>query len=269
MRVKGLIDTGAIIALLDRDDRWHRACQDAFGEFLLPLATSAAVLAEVFHLVGDNPYEVEAAWTFLRSGAVTVLPIQDADVPMLHALMKKYADRPMDFADATLVHLAHREGCNPFSPSISMISRPPASTGANACGFSPLVRCGGSWVVKQNRRSKDPGKTMSTHARTRLRRARSNFPRDAIAGIPLCHFQVVADLKIQPKSRRGAEIASKTERGIGGNASAFTDNVIDARRWHSQRGGERVSRQPQGHHELFTKNLTRMNWPHCIHVVPA
>ncbi len=110
MRVKGLIDTGAIIALLDRDDRWHRTCQDAFDEYLLPLATSAAVLAEVFHLVGDNPYEVEAAWAFLRSGAVTVLPIQDADVPMLHALMKKYSDRPMDFADATLVHLAHREG---------------------------------------------------------------------------------------------------------------------------------------------------------------
>jgi predicted nucleic acid-binding protein len=27
----------------------------------------------------------------------------------LEALMRKYADRPMDFADATLVHLARRE----------------------------------------------------------------------------------------------------------------------------------------------------------------
>lgn len=109
MRVKGLIDTGAIIALLDRDDRWHRACRDAFAEFFLPLVTSAAILAEVFHLVGDNRHEVEAAWTFIRSGAVTVLPIRDADLPMLYALMNKYHDRPMDFADATLVHLAHRE----------------------------------------------------------------------------------------------------------------------------------------------------------------
>jgi predicted nucleic acid-binding protein len=30
-------------------------------------------------------------------------------LPFLHALMSRYADRPMDFADATLVHLAQRE----------------------------------------------------------------------------------------------------------------------------------------------------------------
>lgn len=47
--------------------------------------------------------------SLIRAGAVTVLPIDDADVPELEALMHKYADRPMDFADATLVHLAERE----------------------------------------------------------------------------------------------------------------------------------------------------------------
>jgi len=109
MRAKGLIDTGAMIALLDRNDHWHRACVEAFAEFFLPLVTSAAVLAELFHLVGDNRREVEAAWTFLRSGAVAVLPIDDADMPILHTLMNKYHDRPMDFADATLVQLAQRE----------------------------------------------------------------------------------------------------------------------------------------------------------------
>ncbi len=31
------------------------------------------------------------------------------DLPDLDALMRKYRDRPMDVADATLVHLAHRE----------------------------------------------------------------------------------------------------------------------------------------------------------------
>ena len=109
MRVKGLIDTGAIIALLDRNDRWHHPCVDAFTLFSLPVVTSAAVLTELFHLVGDNPHEVDAAWVFLRSGAVSILPIDDADMPALQSLMKRYQDRPMDFADATLVHLAQRE----------------------------------------------------------------------------------------------------------------------------------------------------------------
>ncbi len=31
MRVSALIDTGAILALLDRRDRWHQLCVDAFG----------------------------------------------------------------------------------------------------------------------------------------------------------------------------------------------------------------------------------------------
>jgi len=53
-----LIDTGAILALLDRDDRWHGACVDAFAGLHLPLLTSEAVLTELFHLVGDSRREV-------------------------------------------------------------------------------------------------------------------------------------------------------------------------------------------------------------------
>lgn len=109
VRPSGLIDTGAILALLDRDDRWHERCRRAFASLRLPLATSVAVLAELFHLVGDQPRDVSVAWSFLRSGAVAVLPIDDADLPAVEHLMKRYADHPMDFADATLVHLAHRE----------------------------------------------------------------------------------------------------------------------------------------------------------------
>ena len=109
MRPSGLIDTSAILALLDRDDRWHERCRAAYASLRVPLATSAAVLTEVFHLCGDQPREVDAVWGFVRSGAVCVLPIDDSDLPALEFLMQRYADHPMDFADATLVHLANRE----------------------------------------------------------------------------------------------------------------------------------------------------------------
>ena len=36
--------------------------------------------------------------------------IANRELPALDALMARYADRPMDFADATLVHVAEREG---------------------------------------------------------------------------------------------------------------------------------------------------------------
>jgi predicted nucleic acid-binding protein len=74
----------------------------------IPLATSAAVVAEAFYLL--EAHEVERAWRFLTSGIVTLLPIDDADAPDLKRLMLKYADTPMHFADATLVRLAEREG---------------------------------------------------------------------------------------------------------------------------------------------------------------
>jgi hypothetical protein len=109
VQASGLIDTGAILALLDQDDQWHESCTQAFSELRLPLATSAAILAELYHLLSEGRRELEAAWGFLHSGAVTVLPIADADLASLHDLMTKYHDRPMDFADATLVHLAERE----------------------------------------------------------------------------------------------------------------------------------------------------------------
>jgi len=109
MVAEGLIDTGGILALLDRRDRWHIACADALEQMRLPLLTSEAVLTELFHLVGDNSREVGAAWKFIRSGAIVVSGITDADLPALEALMDRYQDRPIDFADATLVHLAERQ----------------------------------------------------------------------------------------------------------------------------------------------------------------
>src|ERR1700730_16851342 len=104
-----LVDTGAILALLDSSDRWHEVCVDAFRQLRLPLLTSEAVLTELFHLVGDSRIEMEAAWKFVRSGAIVAATIGDAELRHMHALMSRYWDRPMDFADATLVYLAKRE----------------------------------------------------------------------------------------------------------------------------------------------------------------
>ncbi len=107
--IKGLIDTGAVLALLNGADRLHAKCAAAYSTLGMPLATTAAVLAETFHLIGKRDRLSENAWRLFASDAVRVVAIDDADLPALRALMTKYADRPMDFADATLVHVAERE----------------------------------------------------------------------------------------------------------------------------------------------------------------
>jgi predicted nucleic acid-binding protein len=107
--VRALADTGALLAYLDRSDRWHGPCRAAFAGLRLPMVTSSAVLTELFHLVGDNRRQMQTTWEFVRSGALTVATLTDRDLSDLEELMRRYHDRPMDFADATLVHVAARE----------------------------------------------------------------------------------------------------------------------------------------------------------------
>ena len=108
-RPAGLIDTGAILALVDKDDEAHESCVEAYQHHRLPWLTTEAVLTEAFHLVRRNLRSDRPIWTLLRSGAIVMSTIANEELPQIHALMSQYSDRPMDFADATLVHLAARE----------------------------------------------------------------------------------------------------------------------------------------------------------------
>lgn len=109
VRPDTLADTGAILAVIDRDDRWHHLCSDTLQQLRFPLLTSEAVLTELFHLFWKKTRETESAWTFIRSGALALATIAQDELPRLNDLMSRYADHPMDFADATLVYLAERE----------------------------------------------------------------------------------------------------------------------------------------------------------------
>lgn len=108
-RPGGLVDTGALIALVDQREHWHQACSDAYDGMKLPLLTTTAVLAEAFYFALKRGFRRQM-WQFVGLGSISVAQIANADLPALDTLMERYADRPMDFADATLVRVAEREG---------------------------------------------------------------------------------------------------------------------------------------------------------------
>jgi len=112
-RPGGLIDTSALVAIVDVGDPWHEQCRDAYDGSRLPLVTTEAVLTETFHfaLRRGRPLR-QPTWDFIRLGSIQLAPITHAELPALETLMHRYAARPMDFADATLVHVAEREGLN-------------------------------------------------------------------------------------------------------------------------------------------------------------
>jgi predicted nucleic acid-binding protein len=106
-----LADTGALVALFDPDDHWHARAVAAIAA--LPpgtrLITSLAIVTEVTHLLD---FDLRNQWMFLdwlTAGGALVRDIPLEGIAACRARMEKYRDRPMDFADATLVWLAERE----------------------------------------------------------------------------------------------------------------------------------------------------------------
>ena len=107
--VRHLVDTGVLYAALNSADNRHETCAPLLRAAHKPLVTTQAVLAELFWLVGPNRHYLRNCWQLVRSGAITLAAITDDDLVHLDTLMTRYNDRPMDFADATLVHVAGRE----------------------------------------------------------------------------------------------------------------------------------------------------------------
>ena len=107
-----LVDASALVALLDRDDRSHAACVEALTTIQDGLATVWPAFTEAIHLVGNFPNAQDALFAMIEDGVLRVAPLDDTDVARMKALMRKYRDTPMDFADAALVRVAERDGLN-------------------------------------------------------------------------------------------------------------------------------------------------------------
>lgn len=46
----------------------------------------------------------------IARGSLSILPMTDRDAEPIAPIMAKYADQPLSLADASLMHLAEREG---------------------------------------------------------------------------------------------------------------------------------------------------------------
>ncbi len=107
-----LVDAGPLVAILNARDNDHQVCVDAFRSIRTPLVTSWAVLTEAAYLLGHSIDAQEALFALVERGAVAIAPLVSEDLPAIRKLMRTYSDLPMDFADATLVHLAKKLGAN-------------------------------------------------------------------------------------------------------------------------------------------------------------
>jgi predicted nucleic acid-binding protein len=101
------VDTGPLVALFDHSDADHQKARDFFFSHAFDGIVTTAVVAETTHLLGFQP---RAAVEFLQWLKRAALKIEEftADLDRIIALMTKYADVPMDFADATIIAASER-----------------------------------------------------------------------------------------------------------------------------------------------------------------
>jgi predicted nucleic acid-binding protein len=100
------IDTGPWVALIDRSETRHAECVQWLKNFSGKLYSTEAVLTEVLYLLNFSITAQCAALDFILESVVEIVPASTMSLKKTKNLMKKYADLPMDFADATIVCLA-------------------------------------------------------------------------------------------------------------------------------------------------------------------
>lgn len=101
-----LTDTGPLVALFDPADGSHTHCKEILAKVTEPLCTTVPVLTEAFHLLSPASIGARRLMDFVAARGLEVRYLDDRTLTRAFALMVRYADHPMDLADASLVVLA-------------------------------------------------------------------------------------------------------------------------------------------------------------------
>ncbi len=106
-----LLDTGPLVGYMDANDPSHADVVECLDSFTGQLATTSAVITEAMHFVATSQNGPRLLAEFVAASAMEVYDLsRPPELLEAVSLMEKFADAPMDFADATLVLLA--EGLN-------------------------------------------------------------------------------------------------------------------------------------------------------------
>jgi predicted nucleic acid-binding protein len=104
--MSAIVDTGPIVALLDRADRHHRWANECFGRLQKPLLVCEPVLSEAMFLLRDHARGQDILLELVERGALNIAFQMEEHIGTLRSLLRKYRDLPMSLADACLVRMA-------------------------------------------------------------------------------------------------------------------------------------------------------------------
>ena len=112
MKQQAIIDTGPLVAFLCQADARHQWVTTQLDVVSPPLLTCEAVISETCFLLRRHHADASAVLALLQQQLLSVPFRIERESESILALMRKYADLPMSFADACLVRMSE---CSPES----------------------------------------------------------------------------------------------------------------------------------------------------------
>ena len=103
-----LIDAGPIIALFNKNDKYHKKIKNFLKKYNGKLTSTWPVVTEVSHMLDFNVQTQIDFLTWIQLGGVDIEAIENEDIGRIIKLSMKYSDLPMDLADASLVVLSEK-----------------------------------------------------------------------------------------------------------------------------------------------------------------
>ena len=102
-----LVDSGGLVAIANARDRLHRPVLAVLSEFFGELITTWPAVTETCHIV---PAHLGAALVEKLSGPRWRILGMEGAAPRIAELLRKYADRPMDLTDASMIWASEQTG---------------------------------------------------------------------------------------------------------------------------------------------------------------
>ena len=104
-----LIDSGPLVALFDKNDKYHKQILTFMKSYKGELVTTWAVMTEVSHMLDFNLKVQLAFLKWIERGAVSIYEMKQSDLGTIIPMMTKYTNVPMDLADSSLMFVAQKE----------------------------------------------------------------------------------------------------------------------------------------------------------------
>ena len=104
-----LVDTGPLVAILRKADRYHDLCLRTLTELREPLLSCWAVITETAWILRRHPPAIEKLLLGSNGNFIALAPVSGAEAIPIAEIMNRYAGLRPQLADATLVYLAGRE----------------------------------------------------------------------------------------------------------------------------------------------------------------